>query len=294
MTAFNFRDSVTDDQFGNICAGPLSRPGSSVTPPYLHTQINRSGANNVSLLKQIVEQNDTVRGRSFDLAIQILIVVSLMTFSIETLPDLSPFARSVLHTIEFVTVIIFTAEYILRIAVADNKVGFVTSFFGVIDLLAILPFYLASGIDLRSMRAFRLLRLFRIFKLARYSVAVRRFHRAFLIAKEEIVLFFFVTVILLFLAAVGIYHFEHEEQPDQFKSVFHSLWWAVATLTTVGYGDVYPVTTGGRVFTFVVLLIGLGIVSVPAGLVSAALSKAPMVIGSWPVIMENLEGAQSG
>ena len=119
-----------------------------------------------------------------------------------------------------------------------------------------------------------MLRLFRIFKLARYSIAVRRFHRAILIAKEEIVLFFFVTVILLYLSAVGIYYFENQAQPEEFKSVFHSLWWSVVTLTTLGYGDVYPITTGGRIFTFVVLLIGLGIVSVPAGIVSAALSKA--------------------
>jgi len=79
---------------------------------------------------------------------------------------------------------------------------------------------------------------------------------------------------LLYFSAVGIYYFENEAQPDKFASVFHSLWWSVATLTTVGYGDVYPVTVGGKVFTFLVLLIGLGIVSVPAGLVASALSKA--------------------
>jgi voltage-gated potassium channel len=227
----------------------------------------------VSTLKHIIERHDTVADCTFDLAIQALIMVSLITFSVETLSDLSLATHSFLHTVKLLTVVVFTAEYILRVDVADQKIRFITSFFGIIDLLAILPFYIASGIDLRSMRAFRLLRLFGIFKLARYSVAVRRFHRAFLIAKEEIFLFFCVTVILLFLAAVGIYYFEHQEQPESFQSVFHSLWWADATLTTVGYGDVYPITTGGRLFTFFVLLIGLGIVSVPAGLVSAALPK---------------------
>ena len=128
-----------------------------------------------------------------------------------------------------------------------------TSFLGVIDFVAILPFYLSLGIDLR---AFRLLRLFRLFKLARYSRAIRRFHRAFLIAREEVILFLVVTVILLYLAAVGIHHFEYEAQPEVFTSLFHSLWWAVTTLTTVGYGDTYPVTVGGRVFTFFILLIG--------------------------------------
>jgi len=95
-----------------------------------------------------------------------------------------------------------------------------------------------------------------------------------MIAREEIVLFLFATLILLYLSAVGIYFFEHDEQPDVFASVFHSLWWAVVTLTTVGYGDVTPHTVGGRVFTFLVLIIGLGVVSIPAGLVASALSKA--------------------
>jgi voltage-gated potassium channel len=78
----------------------------------------------------------------------------------------------------------------------------------------------------------------------------------------------------LYLSAVGIYFFEHQAQPEQFKSVFHCLWWAVATLTTVGYGDVFPITAGGRIFTFFVLMVGLGIVAVPAGLVASALSQA--------------------
>lgn len=225
-------------------------------------------------LKRIIEDNHTRRGRAFDLAIQSLIVLSLITFSIETLPDLSESTRRFLRYIEIGTVAIFTIEYVLRIAVADRKLGFGFSFFGVIDLLSILPFYVASGVDLRSLRAFRMLRLFRILKLVRYSKAIQRFHRAFLIAREELILYLFVTLLLLYLAAVGIYYFENDAQPATFSSVFHSLWWAVATLTTVGYGDVYPITTGGRIFTFLVLLIGLGVVSVPAGLVASALSKA--------------------
>lgn len=225
-------------------------------------------------LKDIVEQPSNPYGRTFDLAIQLLIVLSLITFSVETLPNLSERWRYVLSNLETVTVAIFTIEYLLRILVADRKLSFVTSFFGVIDLLAILPFYLSVGVDLRAIRAFRLLRLFRVLKLVRYSKAIQRFHRALLIAREEIALYTFMTLILLYLAAVGIYYFERDAQPQVFSSVFHSLWWAVATLTTVGYGDVYPVTAGGRAFTFLVLLVGLGVVSVPAGLVASALSKA--------------------
>jgi voltage-gated potassium channel len=113
-----------------------------------------------------------------------------------------------------------------------------------------------------------------VLKLARYSEAVKRFHRAFIIVKEELALFLFIALIVLYLAGVGIYYFENPAQPEAFSSIFHSLWWAVATLTTVGYGDIYPITVGGKLFTFFVLVIGLGVVSVPAGLVASALSKA--------------------
>jgi voltage-gated potassium channel len=225
-------------------------------------------------LKQIIERNDTPQGRIFDLVIQTLIVISLISFSLETLPEITASTQHILRYIEIVTVGIFTIEYLLRIFVADRKLAFVFSFYGIVDLFAILPFYIATGIDLRSIRALRLLRLFRAFKLFRYNQAIQRFHRALIIAKEELVLFFFVTILLLYFSAVGIYYFENEAQPEVFSSIFHSLWWAVATLTTVGYGDVYPITAGGRIFTFFVLMIGLGIVAVPTGLVASALSEA--------------------
>lgn len=233
-------------------------------------------------IKSIIESTDTIHGKIFAFTIQLLIVVSLITFSMSTLPNLSELTIQVLYAIEAFTVAIFTAEYLLRIKVSDSKFGFIFSFYGIIDLLAILPFYIVSGLDLRAIRVFRLLRLFRILKLLRYSQAINRFYRAFIIAKEELILFTIVSLIVLYLAAVGIYYFENEAQPDKFASVFHSLWWAVATLTTVGYGDVYPITAGGRIFTFIVLMIGLGIVAVPAGLVASALSQARSEEGSNP------------
>ena len=101
-----------------------------------------------------------------------------------------------------------------------------------------------------------------------------RFHKALILAKEELILFFCVTLILLFFSSVGIYYFENAAQPNAFQSVFHSLWWSVVTLTTVGYGDVYPVTVGGKIFTTFVLMIGLGLVAVPTGLIASALSAA--------------------
>ena len=228
----------------------------------------------MSKIKQIIEENDTKLGRIFDLSMQALIVISLVSFSIETLPDLENSQRQALKYIEAFTVIIFTIEYLGRVIVSDRKFHLVFSFYGIIDLFAILPFYLSSGIDLRSIRSLRLLRLFRAFKLFRYSRAIQRFHKAFVLAREELVLFFCATLILLFLSSVGIYYFENQAQPEIFSSIFQSMWWSVATLTTVGYGDIYPITTGGKVFTFFILVIGLGVVAVPTGLLASALSEA--------------------
>jgi voltage-gated potassium channel len=210
----------------------------------------------------------------WDYFIQALIVLSLIAFAIETLPNLSQESIQWLRIFEIVTVAIFTIEFFLRIILSKKKLSYALSFFGIVDLLAILPFYLSTGLDLRSLRAVRLLRLFRLLKLARYSAAMQRFHRAFIIVKEELVLFGAAALIMLYLTAMGIYYFENEAQPETFASVFHCLWWAIATLTTVGYGDVYPVTISGRVFTFLVLIVGLGIVAVPTGLFASVLSKA--------------------
>jgi len=117
-------------------------------------------------------------------------------------------------------------------------------------------------------------RLFRLLKLVRYNKAMRHFTRAMMMAREQIILFMAITLILIYFAAVGIYYFENEAQPEHFSSIFDSLWWSIVTLTTVGYGDVYPITIGGRVFTFFILLIGLGIVAIPTGIISSSLTKA--------------------
>ena len=224
-------------------------------------------------LKTLVEGLHTKTGRTFDIFIQILILFSLLSFSIETLPHLNESVQFGLHLFEILSVIIFTIEYLLRILATDKKLKFIFSFYGIIDLLAILPFYLLHFADLRSIRIFRFFRLFRALKILRYTKALRRFKLAFLSVKEELIVFLIGTAFVLYVSAVGIYYFEHEIQPKQFTSVFHCLWWAVATLTTVGYGDVYPVTIGGKIFTFIMLMIGLGIIAVPAGLVSSALTK---------------------
>tara|TARA_R110000868_G_scaffold161699_1_gene392463 strand:+ start:1960 stop:2700 length:741 start_codon:yes stop_codon:yes gene_type:complete len=231
----------------------------------------------IEKIRLLIDDNTTKGGKIFDYFIQFLILISLISFSVETLPNNSLQTINILNTIEISCVVIFSAEYLLRIFVAKNPLKYIFSFYGIIDLLAILPFYLRAAIDLRALRAFRIFRIFRALKLIRYNKALKRFHIAAGIVKEEIILFFIVTSILIFLSASGIYFLENEEQPEVFSSIFHSLWWAVVTLTTVGYGDVLPITTGGRIFTFFVLIIGIGIVTVPAGLVATALTKARQI-----------------
>lgn len=225
-------------------------------------------------LRQLVDNPATPQGRRFDLVVQAAIGIWLIAYCIDTLPELSTGTRQLLHAVEIAVTLLFTAEYLLRIYAAERPLRFVFSFWGIIDLLSILPFYLALSGNLRALRALRLLRLFRVLKLVRYSRALQRLYVAWLIARDEFLMFLFVAMILLFLAAAGIHHFESDAQPDKFGSIFDSLWWAVATLTTVGYGDVYPITVGGKLFTFAVLMIGLGIIAVPAGLVTAAITEA--------------------
>ena len=225
-------------------------------------------------LRVIVEDNTSKKGKLFDYFIQFLILLSIISFTIETLPNNSKFTITLLKYVDLICIIIFSIEYLLRIYVAKNPIKYIFSFYGIIDLLAVFPFYIESIYDLRALRTFRIFKVFRALKLIRYNRALNRFHIATKIVKEELILFFIVTGIFIYLASAGIYFFENKAQPELFKSVLHSGWWAISTLTTVGYGDVYPITDGGKIFTFFILLIGVGIVTIPAGLVASALSKA--------------------
>ena len=227
----------------------------------------------IEKLRNIVIENNTKNGRCFDLFIQALILLSLVSFSFETLPNLDEGTKEMFNAFEIISVCIFSVEYLLRVFLSKNSYKYIFSFFGIIDLLAILPFYLASGIDLRSIRIFRLFRLFRVFKLLKYNDALDRVSDAFASVKKELVVFGVATIFLLYVAAVGIYYCENPSQPEQFKSVFHSLWWAVTTLTTVGYGDMYPITVGGKIFTTFVVFIGMGMVAIPTGLLASSFVK---------------------
>jgi len=226
-----------------------------------------------SKIKNIVESQNSKGGYIFDLFIQVLIVLSLLAFSIETIPNLSNSTIEYLYTFELISIIIFSLEYLLRIYVSDKKIAYIFSFYGFIDLIAILPFYISGSVDLRSLRAVRLLRVLRLVKLFRFNESLMLLSRAFRIVKREMIVFSFIAVILLYVSSVGIYFFENPVQPDEFSSIFDCMWWAISTMTTVGYGDIVPITVGGKIFTSFISFIGIGVVSIPTALLASSLTS---------------------
>ena len=211
----------------------------------------------------------TKAGRWFLITTQFFIILSVIVFSLSTLPDIRVEYIQILRVAEIIILVVFVLEYILRLIMVDRKWQFIFSFYGLVDFLSIAP-ALLIGVDTQVLRSLRVLR---VFKLLRYNKAIDRLTSAISHNKDELILFFAVSLIVIYIAAAGIYMFENPVQPDVFRSIFDALWWAVVTLTTVGYGDIYPVTVGGKLFTYVILMIGLGVVAIPTGLIAATLSK---------------------
>lgn len=210
--------------------------------------------------------------RWLDIASAPLILLSVVSLAASTGIDAaSPLGRY-LDTFETVLSLLFTAEYLVRLSLGGRRYAF--SFFGFVDLIAGLPGLLILGgsQELLALRTLRMFRLVALLKLGRYSNAARRLGEALKSVKEEFALLGATAAAVLFIAAFGIRYFEHEAQPDHFATFGDCLWWAVVSLTTVGYGDIYPETPGGKAFASVVLLLSLGIVAAPAGLIAAALS----------------------
>ncbi len=202
-----------------------------------------------------------------------IILLSVLVFTLETVPELRHY-HGLFKTLEVVFVAIFTAEYLFRVWRTPRRKDFIFSFYGLVDLLSIIPFYFSLGFaDLRWVRILRVIRVFRIFKLGRYVTAIDRLILAVQQVKAELLVFSLMSFVLMYLSAVGIYFFEREAQPEHFKSIVHALWFAAVTLTTVGYGDVFPITTGGRFFTELILMLGLGLISVPSGLLASSFTK---------------------
>ncbi len=184
----------------------------------------------------------------------------------------------IFHVFEIVSIVIFSAEYFYRVGHAYFKDGskgmfqYIFSFFGLIDLISILPFYLNQliQVDGRFLRILRLFRLTRIFKFGRKSTSLKVFTKALMSVKSELTFTLFLSIITILFSASAIYYLENEAQPEKFSSITESVWWATVSLATVGYGDVYPITVGGKVFASLISLVGIAIVAIPTGVISAA------------------------
>jgi len=218
--------------------------------------------------------------RRFDILIMTMIVLNIIAFILETVEPVYNALPRMFWWIEAVSVSVFTAEYLFRVWSCVENPRFASPILGrlrfaltpmaLIDLLAIVPFYLPMlGIDARVARAFRLFRLFRILKFGRYSRVLMMLGRVLTKRREELIITTAVLVILLLLASTLLYYAEHEAQPDVFSSIPAAMWWAVATLTTVGYGDVYPVTALGRLFAAMTAVLGIGMFALPTGILGA-------------------------
>jgi voltage-gated potassium channel len=217
--------------------------------------------------------------RFFLVFIQCLIIINLLAVMLESVSHLHKNYGPFFYWLEVVSVAIFTVEYLARVWSAafgtvqpvKNRLKFIFSFLGLIDLLAILPFYLPFLIsfDLRFLRIMRLVRLFRIFKIARYSKALLLIGKVLKRKKEELFSTLFLTFLLLLAASSFMFYVEHGAQPEQFTNIFQSFWWAVATLTTIGYGDIYPVTALGKFLSAIIAILGIGLVALPTGIISS-------------------------
>ncbi|MGK0290146.1 MAG: voltage-gated potassium channel [bacterium] len=208
-----------------------------------------------------------------------LILLNIIALILESYESVNDKYSSIFNMFEFFSVVIFTIEYFLRIWVSDKskedkkeRLNFAFSTMGIIDLIAILPFYLPFilPVDLRVIRILRLFRLLRIFKLARYSKSLKSIRHILRETKAELSITVFVTFVLMILSSTLMYYIEHDDQPEQFASIGDAFWWSIATLTTVGYGDVYPVTGWGKLLSGVIALIGIGFVALPTGIISSA------------------------
>ncbi len=212
-----------------------------------------------------------------------LIILNIILIILESYQGFRNKYEQFLWVFEVFSVVVFTVEYILRIWVADidprftgNRIAkrfkFGTSWLGLIDLIAILPFYLPFifTIDLRMLRILRLFRLLRIFKLGRFSTSLRTINQVLKETKSELAITVFVAFILMVLSSSLMYFIEGDAQPEKFANIGEALWWSVATLTTVGYGDVYPITVAGKILSGIIALVGIGIVALPAGIISSS------------------------
>jgi len=226
------------------------------------------------------EDGDTA-SRVFDLFIVSLILLNVAAVIAASFATFRAAYAHALDIFEIVSVAIFTVEYVLRLWTARYKyphlrpalatVRYVFSFLALIDLCAVLPFYLPAlfRVDLRFLRILRVTRILRVLKIHRYAESLQMIGRVLRDRGRELLVTIFITTLLLLVASSAMYYLEGDAQPEQFPNIVASFWWAIATLTTVGYGDVFPVTTGGKIISGIIALLGIGLVALPTGIISS-------------------------
>lgn len=224
---------------------------------------------------QIGNRNDII-SRLFDYFIVAVIILNITIVFLGTFDELAGYAR-IFRAVESVTVVVFCVEYILRIWTADllypdktpvkARLKFLRSFDGIVDLLTILPFFFLSGfIVFRMLRVVRILHLFRV--NAHYD-SIHVITTVLIEKKNQIISSVFIIIVLMLASSLGIYSAEHEAQPEVFRNAFSGIWWSVSTLLTVGYGDIYPVTVIGKLMAICSAFLGVGVVAIPTGIISA-------------------------
>lgn len=237
-----------------------------------------------AVFKLIESSKGTAASKTFDIFIITLIILNLITIIAETF-DLPDDVRNGIIIFEIVSVIIFTIEYILRVWTSDMlypqlkpakaRLKYMRSFMAIIDLLSILPIYLPLLIplDLRILRILRIGRLLRILKINRYTHALGMIARVFKAKASQLISSVLVVGLLIIIASVLMYNIESTVQPDAFSNALETMWWAVATLTTVGYGDVYPITVAGKILATIIAFLGIGMVAVPTGIITSGFAE---------------------
>jgi voltage-gated potassium channel len=222
-------------------------------------------------LHDIIFEADTTKGKLFDVLLLVVILISVVLVMLESVPSIRDNYQRFLKISEWGITIIFTLEYILRVLIVKKPWRYVFSFYGIIDLLSVVPTYLGLIIvgshNLMVIRVLRLLRVFRILKLTRYTEAGRTLARAIWASREKISVFIFFVIILVIIVGTIMYLVEGEEHG--FNSIPHGIYWAIVTLTTVGYGDISPQTSLGQFFASMVMIMGYAIIAVPTGIVTA-------------------------
>jgi voltage-gated potassium channel len=227
-------------------------------------------------LHEIIFEANTKAGRIFDLALIWLILLSVATVILESVRHVREQYGDLLYALEWSFTLLFTIEYVLRLLSVRRPLRYATSFFGVVDLLAIIPTYLSIFVPgsqyLLVIRILRLLRVFRLLKLSEYVTEADTLRRALRASSRKISVFLSAVVLLVII--IGALMYVVEGEPHGFTSIPVSIYWAVVTLTTVGYGDLSPRTPFGQMLASVVMIIGYGIIAVPTGIVSVELAQA--------------------